>query len=84
MKRSDLHWRMVVWMLAIGWIPVIAEELLDSLFHLSQRNCCDILILIIPYIEFITLPLTFLAVLAALFKAANATVRFFQNNNSSK
>ena len=84
MKRIGLAWRIVVWMLAIGWIPVIVEELLDSLFHLYQRNCCDFLILIIPYIEFITLPLTFVAVLVALFKAANATVRFFQNNNSSK
>jgi len=56
MKSIGLAWRMVVWMLAIGWIPVIVEELLDSLFHLSQRNCCDILILIILYIYFITLP----------------------------
>ena len=65
---------MVLWMLAIGWIPVIVEDMLDSLFHLSQRNCCDIVIFIIPYIYFITLPLTLLAVLVALFKGANATV----------
>ena len=57
------------------WVdPVIVEDMLDSLSHLSQRNCCDIVIFIIPYIYFITLPLTFLAVLVALFKRANATV----------
>jgi len=56
------------------WVGSSVEGVLDSLFHLSQRNCCDILIFIIPYIYFITRPLTFLAVLVALFKAANATV----------
>jgi len=35
MKSIGLAWRMVVWMLAIGWIPVIVEELLDSLFGQS-------------------------------------------------
>jgi len=38
MKSIGLAWRMVVWMLAIGWIPVIVEELFgQSVSPLSTK-----------------------------------------------
>ena len=83
MNRIGLGWRIVLWLLAIGWIPVAAETSLNFLFHIEERFY-EYAIVIIPYMEFITLPLTFLATLVALFKAANATVRLFQNNKKSK
>lgn len=81
-ERIGLAWRIVVWLLAISWIPVAAEVTLNFLFHIEQHF--ESTILIIPYIEFITLPLTFLAVLVALFKVVDATVRFFEHNKNSK
>jgi len=75
MKRSGLAWRVTAWLLCIAWIPVIVEGLLDSSFHLSQRDY-NSLALIIPYIEFITIPLTFLAILIALYKAVKAISAF--------
>ena len=82
MKRIGVAWRVVVWLLAIGWIPVAAEVLLNRLFHIEERFY-QYAILVIPYMLFISLPFTFVAVLVALFKATNATVRLFQNNKSS-
>ena len=82
MKRIGVAWRVVVWLLAIGWIPVAAEVLLNRLFHIEERFY-QYAILVIPYMLFISLPFTFVAVLVALFKAANATVRLFQNNKIS-
>ena len=83
MKRIGVAWRVVVWLLAIGWIPVAAEVLLNRLFHIEERFY-QYAILVIPYMLSISLPFTFVAVLVALFKAANATVRLFQNNKISK
>ena len=82
MKRIGLGWRIVLWLLAIGCIPVVAEASLNFLFRIDERFY-EYAIVVIPFMEFITLPLTFLAVLVALFKAAKATVRFFQNNKTS-
>jgi hypothetical protein len=78
MKRMALAWRAVAWLLSIGWVPVIVEDICDSLFHLSQRAGWDWLIIIIPYIEFITIPLTLLAALIAVYRA----VRFLRHNAS--
>lgn len=77
MKRTGLAWRIVVWMLSIAWIPVIIDGLLDSLFRLSQRGYYA-LFWIIPYIEFISIPLTLLASLIAVYKAAKAVIDFVQ------
>lgn len=52
MKRIGLAWRVAIWLLFIGWILVIIEELLDSLFHLSQRDH-NVGLLVIPYLEFV-------------------------------
>lgn len=82
MKRIGVAWRVVVWLLAIGWIPVAADALLNRVFHIDERFY-EYAILVIPYMEFISLPLTILAVVVALFTATNATVRLFQNNKSS-
>jgi hypothetical protein len=67
---------------ATGWIPVAADVSLNFPFHLGEHF--ESTILIMRYIEFITLPLTFLAVPVVLFNAANAIVRLFQNNKNSK
>jgi hypothetical protein len=86
MKRIGLAWRVIGWLLCIAWAPVFVDELLETVFHFAQgtRTYDAVFIWIIPYMEFITLPLTFLAVLAFLFKAAKETVRSFQNNKSAK
>ena len=68
--------------MATGWIPVAADVSLKSLFHVGEHF--ESAIPIVPDIEFITLPLTFLAVPVALCNAANAAVRLFQNNKNSK
>ena len=82
MNRIGLARRIVLWLLAIGWIPVAAEVSLKSLFPIEGHF--ESTIPIIRYLEFIALPLTFLALLAVLDKAANATVRLFQNNKIQK
>jgi hypothetical protein len=78
MKSTGRVWRIIGWLLAIGWVPVAAEMSLNFLFRIEQRS--QYTILIIPYIEFITLPLTFLAVLTALYKAAKATITFMKHD----
>jgi hypothetical protein len=83
MKRIGLAWRVSVWLLSIGWIPVLAGEFCDRLFHLSQRSL-EPIILIIPYFEFITAPLTLVAALIALYKGAKATIRLSRHDNSSE
>ena len=78
MKRIELAWRVVAWLLSIGWVPVAAEVSLNYLFHIEERF--EPTILIIPYMEFITGPLTCLAALIALYRGARATVRFLRHN----
>jgi len=68
--------------MATGWIPVATEVSLNFLFPIEEHFASTILIM--PYIEFITLHLTFLAVPVPLFNAANATLRLSQNNKNSK
>jgi hypothetical protein len=68
MKRIGLAWRVIAWLICVAWIPVIVGGFLDSWFHLYDRGYNAIL-WGIPYIEFITIPLTFLAILMALYKA---------------
>jgi len=79
MKRIGIAWRVVLSLLSIAWIPVVLEEFFEGLFHLSQRWANDPFILIIPYIEFITLPLTCLALLIALYKGAKAITEFMRH-----
>jgi hypothetical protein len=70
LKRIALGWRLALWFLAIGWTPVAAEVFLDYLFGIEARF--KPAILIIPYIWFITGPLSCLAMTIVLFKGAKA------------
>ena len=70
-------------LLLIGWIPVLVGELSDRLFHFSQRSLMPI-ILIVPYFEFITAPLTFAAALIALYKGARATIHLLRRDKGSE
>jgi hypothetical protein len=84
MKRMGLAWRVIVWMLSIGWIPVVLGEFCDRLFHISQRvSGEDPTLLIIPYIEFITAPLTLTAALIALYKGAKAVIGLLRHREKS-
>jgi hypothetical protein len=67
MKRIGRGWRVILWFLAIGWIPVALETSLNYLFHIEDR-LNETAILIVPYMMFITLPLTCLAGLILLYK----------------
>lgn len=82
MKRIGLAWRVVVWLISIGWTPVVLEEFFEGLFHLPQRSN-DITILIIPYMEFVTAPLTCIAALVALYRGAKATIGFLRRDEKS-
>lgn len=82
MKRTGLAWRVSAWLLCVAWIPVIVEGLLDSLFHLSQRDYNAVL-WTIPYIEFITIPLTFLATLMPVYKAVKAILAFIGHDKKA-
>lgn len=68
---------MVLWLLAIGWIPVAAEVFLNYLFRIEEHF--ESVILIIPYMEFLTGPLTFLALFICLFKGAKAARRLLRH-----
>jgi hypothetical protein len=81
MKRLGLAWRVVAWLLAIGWIPVAAEVSLNYLFRIEERF--EPTILIIPYMEFITGPLTCLAALIALYKGAKAVIELLRHREKS-
>jgi len=81
-KRMGLAWRIVVWLLAIGWTPLVVEQLCETLFRLLQHETPGIFILVIPYIEFVTMPFTFLAVLIALYKGVNGTLRLLHHDKS--
>lgn len=82
MKRIGLAWRVILWLLAIGWIPVAAEVLLNYLFRIEERFS-QYTIIIIPYMEFITGPLTCLAALIALYKGAKAAIGLFRHRGKS-
>jgi hypothetical protein len=79
MKPIGVAWRVTLWLLCIGWIPVIVGELCDRLFHFSQRSL-EPIILVIPYFEFITAPLTLVAALIVLYKATKATLGSLRND----
>lgn len=72
---------MVAWLLSIGWIPVAAEMSLNYFFHIEQRF--EAAILVIPYMEFITMPLTFVAALITLYKGVKATIGLFRHDETS-
>lgn len=82
-KRKGRTWRVALWMLCIAWIPVIVGGVADSLFHLSQRNYNAIL-WGIPYIEFITLPLTVLAILMVLYKTVKVALALIGHDKKTK
>lgn len=56
----------------------MAEVSLNSLFHIEEHF--EATILIIPWIEFITMPLTCLAFLIALYKGVKALTDLMQHN----
>ena len=75
-----LAWSMVVWLLSIGWIPVAVEMCLSYLFQIEDRFPSTLLI--IPYMEFVTVPFTFLAALIALYKGVKGTLRLLDHDKS--
>lgn len=80
-KRVGLAWRMVVWLLLIGWIPVAVEVSLNYLFQIEDRFPSTILI--IPYMEFVTMPFTLLAALLALYKGVKEALHLFDHAKKS-
>jgi hypothetical protein len=80
-KRVGLAWRIVAWLLFIGWIPVAVEVSLNYFFQIEDRFPSTILI--IPYMEFVTMPFTLLAALLVLYKGVKGTLRITTNKKSS-
>lgn len=80
MKRIGRGWRVILWFLAIGWIPVALETWLNYLFNIEDRFY-DTAIIIIPYIVVITLPLTCIAGLIFLYKV---TIRLRRQKEQPK
>jgi hypothetical protein len=79
MKHARTAWRIVGWLLLIAWPPVLIELCVDYLFHI-EKEFPSIFFLIIPYMEFITVPLTCLAGLIALWKGLRSAFRLLRNN----
>ena len=79
MKRMGLAWRLVAWLLCIAWMPVVVEMLLNHFFHVEER--IEATILVIPYLEFVTGPLTCFAALIGIFKGAKATASLLRRHN---
>ena len=79
-KRMGLAWRIVAWLLLIGWIPVAVEVSLNYLFQIEDRFPSTILI--IPYMEFVAMPFTLLAALLVLYKGVKGTLRVTTNKKS--
>jgi hypothetical protein len=67
MKRIGRSWKVMLCALAIGWIPVGLEVSLNYLFHVEDRFF-ESSILIVPYMMFLTWPLTCLSALILLYK----------------
>jgi hypothetical protein len=82
MKRTGLAWRVVAWLLFTAWVPVGGEMSLNFFFHIEQRF--EATILIIPYMEFVTGPLSLVAVLIVLYKGARAIIRLLRRNKNSE
>lgn len=68
-----------MWLLSIAWVPVVLDEFLEEVLHPS-RWANNPFIWIIPYIVFITMPLTCLALLIALYKGVKAITDLMQHN----
>jgi len=82
MGRLAMGWRVVWWMLLAGWIPVLLEAGCSFVFpHFEDRFPSTILI--IPYMEFITMPLTVLAAVIMLYKATVAGIRLCRRTRIS-
>ena len=82
MARIGRAWWLVRWMLLIAWIPVLIETGCAYVFpHFEERFPSTILI--IPYVEFITMPLTILAAVGALYKAIRAGLGLRRRPNPS-
>jgi len=85
MKPVGLAWRVLLWLLSIAWVPVLIEDFFDRLFHLSQRlRDPSLLLLVIPYLEFITAPLTIVAAVIALYKGAKTVIGLHQRREEPK
>jgi hypothetical protein len=73
-------------MLLIAWIPALAEAGCSYIPHFEEHFPATILI--IPYMEFIGMPLTFFACVTALYKAVKSGLRFLrraeESNQNSK
>ena len=77
MKRPGIAWRIVGWLLLIAWLPVIVEVCCNYLFRIEERFPSTILV--IPYMEFITAPLTCLAALLLLYKGLRSALNLLRH-----
>jgi hypothetical protein len=68
MKRVGLSWRVILWLLAIGWMPAAIEVALNYFFRIDGRFQSAILFLV--YYEAVTAPLTCIVILILLYKGA--------------
>jgi hypothetical protein len=82
MKRLGTAWRIVLGILLVAWIPVLIEGSCEYVIpHFADRFPSTILI--IPYMEFITMPLTLLAAVIALFKIGRSLFLRYGTRNSN-
>jgi hypothetical protein len=81
MKTKAIGWRIAGWLLLVAWLPVLIEVFCNYLFHVEERFPSTILV--IPYLEFVTGPLTCLAAVIGLYKGLRSAVRSFRTRKIS-
>ncbi len=81
MRRLGTAWRIVCWMLLIAWTPVLTEVGCSYIPHFEERFPSTILI--IGYMEFITMPLTLFASVTVLYKIVKAGLRLHKRAEAS-
>jgi hypothetical protein len=75
-------WRLVRWVLLLAWVPVLLEAGCAYVFPQFEERFPST-ILVIPYMEFITMPLTVLGIGLALYKGIAAGIRLHRRSNPS-
>jgi hypothetical protein len=80
-KHAGTAWGIVGWLLLVAWLPVIVEVCCNYLFRVEERFPTTILV--IPYMEFITAPLTRLAALLVLYKGLRSALHLLRHKDNS-
>lgn len=76
-----MGWRVVKWALLLAWTPVLLETGCTYLIPRFEERV-PATILVIPYLEFVTMPLTVAVILITLYKAIRAGLRHRRSNHS--